>query len=78
MRRAGLILLLEDGESRDAITQWLGCDSRSIARWSRRFPAERMGDLYARHPGRAPGRAGEARGVCVEHHAQAQARHALE
>ncbi|MDF3838025.1 hypothetical protein P3W85_34595 [Cupriavidus basilensis] len=32
--------------------QRLGCDSRFIARWSRRFLAERLAGLYARHPGR--------------------------
>lgn len=60
VRRARLILMLEDGESREAILQRLGCDSRFIARWSRRFLAERLAGLYARHPGRAPARAGEA------------------
>ncbi|MGY2492741.1 IS630 family transposase [Cupriavidus sp. CP313] len=59
VRRARLILMLEDGESRDAIIQRLGCDSRFIARWSRRFLAERLAGLYARHPGRAPARAPE-------------------
>jgi hypothetical protein len=31
VRRAKLILLLDDGESRDAIMNTLGCDSRFIA-----------------------------------------------
>ncbi|MFS8981613.1 IS630 family transposase [Cupriavidus necator] len=53
-RRAKLILMLEDGESRDAIIERLGCDSRFISRWSSRFLAERLAGLYARHPGRAP------------------------
>ena len=53
-RRARLILMLEDGESRDAIMGRLGCDSRFIARWSSRFVQERLAGMYARHPGRAP------------------------
>ncbi|WP_454742780.1 IS630 family transposase [Cupriavidus necator] len=53
-RRARLILLLDEGTSREAIMQRLGCDSRFISRWSSRFLAERLSGLYARHPGRAP------------------------
>ncbi|AVA33855.1 IS630 family transposase [Cupriavidus metallidurans] len=53
-RRAKLILLLDEGTSREAIMQRLGCDSRFITRWSSRFLAERLSGLYARHPGRAP------------------------
>jgi transposase len=54
VRRAKLILLLEDGESRERIMHKLGCDSRFISRWSGRFLGERLAGLYARHPGRAP------------------------
>jgi transposase len=53
-RRARLILMLEDGQTRDAIVKRLGCDSRFISRWSDRFLAERLAGMYARHPGRAP------------------------
>ena len=53
-RRARLILMLDDGETREAIMQRLRCDSRFISRWSSRFLAERLAGLYARHPGRAP------------------------
>jgi transposase len=53
-RRAKLILLLEEGESRDCIMQRLQCDSRFIARWSSRFVSERLAGMYARHPGRTP------------------------
>jgi ribosomal protein S15P/S13E len=35
-RRARLILMLDDGESREAIMQRLRCDSRFISRWSHR------------------------------------------
>ena len=54
VRRAKLILMLEDGESRDTIMQRLECDSRFISRWSSRFLSERLAGMYARHPGREP------------------------
>lgn len=54
VRRAKLILMLEDGESRDTIMQRLQCDSRFISRWSSRFVSERLAGMYARHPGRQP------------------------
>lgn len=54
VRRARLILILEDGESRDSIMRTLGCDSRFIASWSARLLSERLASMYARYPGRAP------------------------
>ena len=54
VRRAKLILMLEDGESRDSIIRRLECDSRFISRWSSRFLSERLAGMYARHPGREP------------------------
>ena len=45
VRRAKLILMLEDGESRDGIMSALGCDSRFIARWSGRFLNERLAGM---------------------------------
>jgi len=54
VRRAKLILMLEDGQSRDTIMKRLECDSRFIARWSSRFLSERLAGMYARHPGREP------------------------
>jgi transposase len=56
-RRAKLILMLEDGESRDKIMHRLECDSRFISRWSSRFLGERLAGMYARHLGREPKRA---------------------
>ncbi len=53
-RRARLILMLENGDSRDTVMERLGCDSRYISRWSKRFMTERLAGMYARHPGRAP------------------------
>ncbi|HWL72890.1 MAG TPA: IS630 family transposase [Burkholderiaceae bacterium] len=54
VRRAKLILMLEDGESRDTIMRRLECDSRFISRWSKRFLSEGLAGMYARHPGRTP------------------------
>ena len=54
VRRAKLLLMLENGESRDAIMRRLECDSRFISRWSSRFLDERLAGMYARHPGRQP------------------------
>jgi transposase len=47
VRRAKLILMLEDGESRDTIMQRLQCDSRFISRWSTRFLSDRLAGMYA-------------------------------
>jgi transposase len=56
VRRARLILLLDEGRSWSAIKQELRCDSRFISTWSSRFAQARLGGLFARHPGRAPTR----------------------
>lgn len=56
VRRAKLILMLEDGESRESIMGRLECDSRFISRWSSRFLGERLAGMYARHAGRQPKR----------------------
>lgn len=54
VRRARLILLLNEGRSWSAIKQELRCDSRFIATWSQRFIEHRLAGLFARHAGRAP------------------------
>jgi transposase len=54
VRRARLILLLDEGTSWSAIKRELGCDSRFIATWGGRFIEQRLAGLFARHPGRAP------------------------
>src|SRR6218665_3457666 len=54
VRRAKLILMLEEAQSRDTIMQGLECDPRFISRWSSRFLSERLAGMYARHPGGAP------------------------
>lgn len=51
-RRAGLILLIADRERYGAIRQKLGCDTNFIARWKKRFVAERLAGLYSQHTGR--------------------------
>jgi transposase len=56
VRRARLILLLDQGASWSAIKRELGCDSRFIATWGKRFVHERLAGLIARHAGRAPKR----------------------
>src|ERR1700758_1160040 len=56
VRRARLILLLDEGASRGAIMNELRCDSRFITTWQTRFASERLAGLYGRHPGRAPRR----------------------
>jgi transposase len=53
VRRARLVLLLDEGASRQVIKRELRCDSRFIATWKNRFAADRLAGLYARHPGRA-------------------------
>jgi transposase len=54
VRRARLILLLDEGASRQTIMGELRCDSRFVSTWKSRFEVDRLAGLYARHPGRAP------------------------
>jgi transposase len=56
VRRAKLILMLDEGASREAIKDRINCDSRFISTWAKRFATERLAGLYGRHPGRAPRR----------------------
>jgi len=56
VRRARLVLLLDEGATREAIMGELHCDSRFISTWKTRFGEDRLAGLYARHPGRAPRR----------------------
>lgn len=52
VRRARLILMLAAEHSWSAISEALDCSPDYIARWKKRFEAERLAGLYARHPGR--------------------------
>jgi transposase len=51
-RRARLILLLADGLTWAEIRGKLDCSDSYIARWSKRFNAERLAGLFAHHAGR--------------------------
>ncbi|WP_327383502.1 helix-turn-helix domain-containing protein [Caballeronia choica] len=51
VRRARLILLLDEGASRQAIVDELRCDSRFITTWKTRFASERLAGLSGRHLG---------------------------
>jgi len=54
VKRARLIIMLNQGLTWSAIGQQLPCTPDYISRWKGRFQAERLGGLYARHRGRAP------------------------
>jgi transposase len=54
VKRARLIIMLDQGLTWSAIGQQLPCTPDYISRWKGRFQAERLGGLYARHRGRAP------------------------
>jgi transposase len=51
-RRARLVLLLAEGCTWAEIRTKLDCADSYISRWSRRFEAERLAGLFARHAGR--------------------------
>lgn len=53
-RRARLILLLDEGMIWAEIRTKLDCNDGFIARWKKRFNAERLAGLYTRHAGREP------------------------
>ena len=52
VRRARLILLLAEGLTWADIRSKLDCGDSFIDRWSRRFAADRLSGLFARHSGR--------------------------
>ena len=54
MRRARLILLLDSGHTWASIRDKLDCPDSFIARWSKRFAAERLAGLFSRHAGQLP------------------------
>jgi len=53
-RRARVLLLLSDGDTYASITVKTGCSSRTIALWKRRFEADGLAGLAARHRGSKP------------------------
>lgn len=54
VRRARLIMMLEQGLSWSVICERLPCTADYISRWKKRFERERLAGLYARHQGSAP------------------------
>ena len=54
VKRARLMIMLDDGWSWETISEQLPCSPDYINRWRRRFDEDRLGGLYARHRGRAP------------------------
>ena len=54
VKRARLMIMLDDGLSWETISKRLPCSPDYINRWRRRFSTDRLGGLYARHRGRAP------------------------
>src|SRR5882724_1703711 len=54
VKRARLMIMLDDGLSWKSISKQLPCSPDYINRWRRCFDEDRLGGLYARHRGRAP------------------------
>jgi transposase len=54
VKRARLIMMLDEGLSWNTIGERLPCTADYISRWKRRFEQERMAGLYARHRGSEP------------------------
>src|SRR5712691_9251416 len=54
VRRARLILMLAAGESYLTVREALGCGPVYVSRWKKRFQADRLAGLYARHRGSKP------------------------
>lgn len=53
-QRARALLLLADGTSYAEVTATVGWSSATIAKWKRRFEAERLAGLWGRHRGSKP------------------------
>src|SRR6266849_3747670 len=54
VKRARMLLLLDDGLSWKAVSAQTPCSQDFIARWKRRFEQSRLAGLYARHRGKRP------------------------
>src|ERR1700747_3780720 len=61
VKRARMLLLLDDGLSWNAVTAQTPCSPDFIARWKGRFERDRLAGLHARHRGKRPA-PGAARG----------------
>ncbi len=64
-RRARLVLLLAEGFTWAEIRTKLDCPDSYINRWSKRFEAERLSGLFARHAGRERYKVTERVEACV-------------
>jgi len=54
VKRARLMVMLDEGLSWNAIGERLPCTPDYISRWKSRFERERLAGLYARHRDSAP------------------------
>jgi transposase len=54
VKRARLIMMLDEGQTWTAISERLPCTPDFISRWKGRFERERLAGLYARHRGSEP------------------------
>jgi len=54
VKRARLLLMLNEGESWATICERLPCTADYISRWKSRFESDRLAGLYVRNRGRAP------------------------
>lgn len=73
-RRARVILLPDAGHTWASIREKLDCTDSFIARWDKRFAAERLAGLFSRHAGQPPTHAHPSAGGAhfgVERKAQA-------
>jgi transposase len=52
VRRARLILMLDNGDTYSDIQKALKCQPSYITQWKQRFLSDRLAGLYSRHPGR--------------------------
>lgn len=53
VRRADIILRLAGGQSQRGVARELRCGINTVRLWAKRFQAEGLAGLYARHTGRA-------------------------
>ena len=61
VKRARMLLLLDEGLSWNTVSAQTPCSPDFIARWKRRFEQERLAGLHARHQGKRPAPALQAR-----------------
>ena len=60
VKRARMLLLLDEGRSWQAVSALTLCSPDFIARWKGRFERDRLAGLHARHRGKRP-KAGAAK-----------------